>query len=451
MGAEEEVMDDYKEFLNRKRRERTASGIEPTFLPDVLKGFQRYLCEWSIRLGRSAVFADCGLGKSLVSLVVAENFVRHTNRPALILAPLAVSRQFVKEGEKFGIKCRQTQDGTIRKGINVTNYERLENFNPEDISCVVGDEIGCVKNADGKTKRRVADFMASVPYRLIGSATPAPNDHMELGNSSEVLGVMPYRNVLAQFFTNQGDDTQQWVLKGHARTRFWQWMATWARAVAHPRDLGYDDAGYDLPELSIHYELIPSGKSYGLTPYVARTLDEQREERMRTLKQRCRRVAEIIPKDRPAIIWCHYNSESSLLAKLIPDAVEVRGSDKVEVKEKRLMGFSDGSIRVLISKPKIAGFGLNWQHCSDVVYFPSHSHEQYYQAIRRCWRFGQARKVNCNIVAVDSERAVIDNMLRKERQSIELYHEVVRHMNAVLRDERIYRTMDLEVKVPSWL
>jgi hypothetical protein len=180
-------------------------------------------------------------------------------------------------------------------------------------------------------------------------------------------------------------------------------------------------------------------------------LDEQREERMRTLKQRCRRVAEIIPKDRPAIIWCHYNSESSLLAKLIPDAVEVRGSDKVEVKEKRLMGFSDGSIRVLISKPKIAGFGLNWQHCSDVVYFPSHSHEQYYQAIRRCWRFGQARKVNCNIVAVDSERAVIDNMLRKERQSIELYHEVVRHMNAVLRDERIYRTMDLEVKVPSWL
>jgi hypothetical protein len=300
VSEKEEVS--YEEFLRAKQVAKAPVGFPPTFLPDVLKGFQKYLCEWSLNLGRAAIYADCGLGKSILSLVHAQNVVERTNKPVLILAPLAVSRQFVQEGKKFSVPCKQTQDGTVHKGINVTNYERISNYNPEDFAGVVADEAGILKNSDGKTRRLVTDFMEKIKYRLLGTATPAPNDYMELGTSSEALGVMPYRNMLAMFFVNDGKSTQQWRLKGHAKTRFWQWMATWARAVRKPSDLGFDDEGYDLPELEIEQHLLPSGKKgVGLLPYEAKTLSELREERHRTLHSRCRKVADLCPPDRPAL------------------------------------------------------------------------------------------------------------------------------------------------------
>lgn len=450
MGTEEE-MNDYDEFIANKRKVRRARGIKPTFLPDCLKPFQRFLCEWALLKGRAALFEGCGLGKSLQSLVCAENAVRQHNRPVLILAPLAVSRQFVEEGKKFDVPCKQTQDGTVYKGINVTNYERIENYNPEDFCMVVMDEESCIKNADGKLRRKVTDFVQRVPYRLAGTATPAPNDYMELGTASEALGYMPYRQMLAMFFVNGEDSVQQWVLKGHAKIRFWQWVATWARALRTPSDLGFSDDGYILPPLNVTHHTIPSGRrGSGLLPYVAKTLDEQRVERIRTLKQRCELAAELLPKDKQGIVWCHLNPESELLTKLIPGAVEVHGRDKDKDKERKLIGFTEGKYRVMVTKPRIAGFGLNWQHCSEMVYFPSWSHEQYYQTIRRCWRFGQLLQVNCRIVASEAESTVVSGMLRKERQSDQMYSSIVRHMNEALRESE-RRDGSLQMGIPLWL
>ena len=335
----------------------------------------------------------------------------------------------------------------------VTNYHRLKNFRPEDFVGVVVDESSCLKNFESVYKKEITEFIGKIKYRLLCTATPSPNDFMELGTSSEALGEMTRNQMLAMFFTNDGENTQQWNLKGHAKTRFWQWMATWARAARKPSDLGFEDGDFILPELKIHQHILPSidGKMDGFFPYVARTLDEQRAERTRTLKIRCEKVASLIPKNRPALVWCHLNSEGDLLEKIIPGAVQVAGKDKDEVKEERLMAFSSGQIKVLVTKSKIAGFGLNWQHCSDVFWFPSHSHEAYYQAIRRCWRFGQKNPVNCHIVTTEPERLVMENMLRKERQSIELYAGIVKHMGDAISENKHLSNGHVKMEVPSWL
>jgi len=445
-------MGTYQDFLREKQRKDQTLGFDPLWIPDFLFPFQRKLVEWAIRKGRAAVFAECGLGKTPMQLVWVENVLRKENKPVLVLTPLAVAPQTVREGEKFGIECKQSRDGKVWKGINVTNYHKLHLFSPEDFSGVVLDESSILKNFDGKYRKSITSFLAKVQYRLLCTATPAPNDFMELGTSSEALGMMGRNQMLAMFFSNCGDSTQQWVLKGHAQSRFWQWVAMWARAIRKPSDLGFSDEGFILPKLSTHRHMIPTGKrgESGFLPFLARTLTDQRKERRLTLVPRCEKMTELVPKKDPCIIWCHLNNESDLLGKLIPDAVEVRGSDKDEVKEERLNAFSTGKIRVLISKPQIAGFGLNWQHCSDVIYLPSHSHEQYYQAIRRCWRFGQKREVSCHLVAAESEKLVMDNMLRKEKQSEEIYSGIVREMGNVLSTKEETGPV-CKVEVPKWL
>jgi hypothetical protein len=765
---------DYSDYLKTKELRAAPKGFAPLFMPDYLMPFQASLVDWAIRLGRAALFEECGLGKTIQQLVWAENILRkHPKSRVLIVTPLAVSGQTVREAEKFGIKATQTQEGKLYPGINVTNYDRLKNYRPEDFIGAVGDEcfpagtqvdtvaidnslalkyiedirpgdrilnasgVDCVKatakrrvhcavvlrirgkeitcsenhpfftvhgwvgardlragdrivetaetmrlvrqdihpevsgeqirsflreillgemaneyagtqtegaherssredwtqgvrvaarreqvseetnrtnpqsesyeqsevrreddrhedtqrdiatveretrgqwdgtdgagenayrrprtrveargsshreqggervsdvlqdrlrereaenrdrggrvftqlteksrreegretstarvesveilqqddprldkfreadgslyfydleavrhpsfsvsgllvhnssiikNFEGQTRKRTTQFFSKVNYRLLCTATPAPNDFMELGTSSEALGSMTRSQMLAMFFTNGGDSTQDWEIKGHARRKFWQWVSTWARAVRKPSDLGFEDGDFNLPPLNIHKHEVPSTLDYGKGGFFktpARTLEDQRKERKDTLKARCEKVASLVPDKGSAIIWCHLNNEGNLLTKLIPDAVEVCGADKDSVKEDRLLGFSDGKYRVLVTKPKIAGFGLNWQHCRNVFYFPNHSHEQYYQAIRRCWRFGQKKPVECHLISSEAETLVVQNMLRKEKQSEILYAGIVQEINTAVHEDN-KKAMN-KMEIPSWL
>jgi len=444
---------DYSSFIGAKQIKRDSFGFDPVWMPDFLFPFQSCLEEWIIKRGRSSMFADCGLGKTPLSLVWSENVIRKMNRPVLILTPLAVAPQFVREGDKFGIEVRHSRDGSVFKGINVVNYERLHYFSPSDFAGVVCDESGVLKHHDAKTRSAVSAFCKDVPYRLLGTATPAPNDFMELGNSAEVLGRMGYAQMLGMFFTHAGDSTQQWRLKGHAKRRFWQWVSTWARALRKPSDLGFDDDGFVLPPLNVKQYTVSSQKmGLGLFPMSAKTLNEQRAERRRTIQERCELVAGLVSRDRPFIAWCHLNAEGDLLESLIPDAVQVAGSDDNSVKEERLDAFARGEIRVLVTKPRIGGFGLNLQLCSDMSFFPSHSWEQWYQAIRRCWRFGQKRQVNVNIVTSEAESRVLSNMQRKERQAVELYDSIVREMSDFQTGKNGDGKEQTEgMEVPSWL
>ena len=445
---------DYTAFLEKKAQLGSDHGFDPIWMPDFLFDFQKHLVEWALRKGRGAMFADCGLGKTPVSLVWCENIIRKENKPILILTPLAVAQQFVREGEKFGIEVHYARDGIVRKGINVVNYQRLHYFDPSDFIGLVCDESGVLKHHDTKTRKAVTDFCMKIPYRLLGTATPAPNDFMELGNSAEVLGVMGYAQMLGMFFINDGDTTSQWRLKGHAKKRFWQWVSTWARAVRKPSDLGFDDDGFILSPLNIEQHTVEASKpeSGQLFRFAAKTLNEQRRERRKTLRERCEKVAELCPKDRSFIVWCQLNDEGNLLEELLPDAVQVKGSDDNDQKEERLNGFAKGDIRVLVTKPKIGGWGLNLQCCSDVAYFPSHSWESWYQAVRRCWRFGQKREVNVHVVSSESESLVVSNMTRKERQSSELYDGIIREMEdfQLGRTDKKQEAME-ELEVPAWL
>ncbi len=365
-------------------------------MEDWLFDFQEHLADWTIRKGKGALFADCGLGKGPLQLVFAENVIRKTNKPFLILAPLAVSQQFVREGEKFGLEVHRSRDGRLKKGINVTNYERLHYFDPSKLGGVSADESGILKHFDTSTRKKVTGFMRGIDYRLLATATPAPNDFMELGSSSESLGVMKRGQMLGMFFSHCGDSTQQWELKGHAKRAFWKWVATWARSIRKPSDFGYDDGDFTLLPMETKHHILPTvSKGRGLV-YLARTLNEQRFEKRASLKIRCEKVASLVPDDRPSVVWCHYNPEGDLLEKLIPGAVQVAGRHKDEVKEERLVAFSKGEIKTLITKPKIGGWGLNWQHCSDVFCFPSHCYDEETELLtKRGWlRFGKVNKTD---------------------------------------------------------
>ncbi len=440
----------YTEFINNKRAARKLQGFKPVFLPSSMFDFQAVLAEWIIRIGKGAIFASCGLGKSLLELVYAENVHRHTNKNVLLLTPLAVAQQMVREGEKFGIEVHKTRNGKVYKGINVTNYQQLHHYSASDFICIIGDELSVIKNADGVTRKMVTEYMNQVPYNMGATATPAPNDFMELGTIAEALGAMGRNQMLGMFFTNDGETTQAWRLKGHAKRRFWQWVSTWARAIRKPSDLGFDDARFILPPLHVHKSVVASRATRGFLPDMAKTLGEQRQAKRETLKERCERVVEVLPRDRPCIAWAHLNAEADLLEEILPDAVQVSGSMDDKEKEERLNEFSLGNIRTLVTKPKIACFGLNWQHCADIAYFPDHSEEQYYQAIRRNWRFGQEKEVNCHLVYSEKEGLVVANMLRKERQTEELYDGIVRYMLEAEKENKQEQTNG-RVEVPEWL
>lgn len=442
---------DYKTFLHGKTQFGADAGFEPVFMPDFLFDFQRKLVDWAVRKGRAAIFADCGLGKTPMQLVWAQNVHKQTGKRVLILTPLAVGQQTVREAHKFGIDAEQSRDGAMSAPVVVTNYEKLHLFKPEDFGGVVCDESSILKNFAGTRRTEITAFMQAVRYRLLATATPAPNDWIELGTSSEALSYMRRVEMLAMHFTHDGGDTQKWTLKGHAQAAFWRWMATWARAIRKPSDIGCSDTTMRLPPLEVRESIVNVGRRLPGMLFIkpAETLDEQRKERRLTLTDRCERVATLVDHKEPAIAWCHLNDESEMLAKLIPDSVEVSGADDDERKEEVFEAFAAGNIRVIITKPSIAGFGLNWQHCAHQTFFPSHSFEQYYQAVRRSWRFGQRKTVRVDLVTSEGERGVMENMQRKQREADAMFASMVAHMNDAVAPERARRITTTEK--PRWL
>jgi hypothetical protein len=437
------------------------------WMPDFLFDFQAVLVQWAIEIGRGAVFADCGLGKTPMELVWAENIVRKTNKPVLNLTPLGVSAQTTREAEKFGIECHRSMDGKIKNCVNVCNYERLHYFNPDDFGGIVLDESSILKSFDGPRRRQITAFMRHIPYRLLGTASPAPNDYIEMGTSSEALGYIDQSEMLSRFFKNEeklseaerrGRRTREglilpkWIFKGHAEEPFWKWVCSWARALRKPSDLGFDDGAFILPPLherehNVKARSLPPGKLFHVA---ATSLREQIEERRRTISERCEKVAELVNHDQPALIWCHLNTEGDMLEKLIPDAVQVSGADSDESKEDKLTAFATGNERSLVTKPKIGCWGLNFQHCAHEVTFPSHSFEQYYQGVRRCWRFGQKRPVTIDIVTTEAERGVMANLQFKQTAADKMFSRLVAHMSEALHIEKTNDFKALE-EVPAWL
>ena len=456
-------MSDYAAFLEAKTQGGADSGFAPVWMPDFLFDFQSDMVDWAVRKGRAAIFADCGLGKTPMGLVWASNVARKTGRPVLYLTPLAVATQTAREAAKFGIDAVVSRDGqTLGRHIVITNYERLHYFSPGDFSGVVCDESSILKSFAGQRKKEITEFMRKVPYRLLQTATAAPNDYIELGTSSEALGYMGHMDMLNRFFKNDLNNSAQgrmrgevikWRLKGHAEEPFWRWVCSWARAIRRPSDLGYDDARFQLPPLNevehlVEVDTLADGFLFAM-PAIG--LKEQREERRRSVEERCEMIAQIVNKTgEPALVWCHLNDEGDMLQSLIPDAVQVAGSDSDDAKEKRLEAFSGGSARVLITKPKIGAWGLNFQHCNHVTFFPSHSFEQYYQAVRRCWRFGQKRAVRVDIVTTEGERGVMQNLQRKAEQADEMFSRLVAQMNNSLSISRTTNQTG-KIEVPSWL
>lgn len=424
----------YHQFLAAKAIVDPPSGIAaPSGLPECLFDFQHACTSWALRRGRAALFAGTGLGKSLMELSWADAVYRETQGDVLHLAPLAVSAQLGREAGKFGLAARVVKAGRdAEPGTSITNYQKIDRFDLSRFAGVILDESSILKSTDGHYRTRLIEECARIPYRLAATATPAPNDFMELGNHAEFLGVMSYTDMLATFFVHDGGDTQKWRLKGHAEEDFWRWMASWAVMLRRPSDLGFDDGAYALPPLNqiehrVEVEL--SGEGFGLFAPMAVTMKERLAARRDSVGARVARAAALTPADRPFVWWCNLNAESEAITAAIPGAVEVRGSDLDDVKERKLVDFSEGRIRVLVTKPSIAGFGMNWQHCADTGFVGlTDSFEQVYQAIRRFWRFGQTRPVNVHFVVAATEGAVLANLRRKEADAERMAAAMVRHM-----------------------
>jgi hypothetical protein len=452
--------DTYAGFLARKSQADGMLGFDPEWMPDYLFPFQRDLVTWAVRKGRAALFADCGLGKTPMQLAWAENVRRHTGKPVLLVTPLAVSYQTLGEAIKFGIDAGVSREGGIKAGITITNYERLHHFTPDAFGGVVCDESSAIKAFDGTRRAIVTEFMRQMHFRLLCTATAAPNDYIELGTSSEALGYLGYMDMLGRFFVNDMNNaasryrgqTLKWRFKGHAAQPFWRWVSSWARAMRRPSDFGFSDDGFILPELILRQHVIsglyrPEGE---LFERPANDIREERVESRRTLTERCEKAAELLTESDTAVAWCQLNDEGDLLEKIIPGSVQVSGSDDVDKKEEALVAFGRGQIRVLITKPIIGAWGLNWQHCNRMTFFPSHSYEQYYQAVRRSWRFGQKRPVTVDIVTTDGGINAMKNLQRKSAQADLMFTELVAHM----RDELVIRRTDTyptAVQVPPCL
>jgi superfamily II DNA or RNA helicase len=418
----------YADFLARKRSLAGDAGFE-TDVSDKLYGFQQEIVRFSVRKGRAAIFADCGLGKTPMQLEWARLVNEHTGGNVLILAPLAVAAQTVREGAKFGIETVQAREAAEVAPITVTNYERLERFAAMDWAGVVLDESSILKSFDGRTRELLTKWADSIPYRLCATATPSPNDYEELGGHAEFLGVLNRRQMLAEFFINDGLSAAHWRLKGHAQHLYWRWIRSWAAALRSPADLGYPDAGFALPPLnvdviSIDADAVSEDRLFAVP---VSTLAERRQARRESLPQRVGQAAEIVnATSGPCVVWCDLNDESAALARAIPDALEVTGADNADEKEARLLAFTNGDARVLVTKPRIGGWGLNWQHCNRMVFVGlSDSYESYYQAVRRCWRFGQTQPVEVTIIASNREQTVLENVRRKEEQARTMFEQLV--------------------------
>lgn len=412
---------DYQDFLKTKQVLVPSAGLQVNrnTLNPMLFEFQRDIVDWALQKGRAAIFAGTGLGKTGMQLEWANQICKHTDNNVLILAPLAVSKQTVQEGYKFGIEvniCRSQDD--VKPGVNITNYEMLHSFKPDAFTGIVLDESSILKSYSGKVRNQIIESFLNTPFKLACTATPAPNDHMELGNHAEFVGTMTRTEMLAMFFVHDGGDTAKWRLKGHAKEKYWEWVASWAVMLQKPGDLGYTDDGFILPPLNINQITVESETvSDRLFAVEALTLQDRQRARKDSAHDRVDRCAEIVNNSgEPWIIWCNLNSESEALTKAINGAVEIRGSHSSDYKEKAMLDFSNGKIKKIVTKPSIAGFGMNWQHCSKMAFVGlSDSFEQYYQAVRRCWRFGQEKPVDVYVITADTEGAVAENIKRKER------------------------------------
>lgn len=449
----------YQQFIASKGQAGARHGFKPLWLPACMFDFQAAVTSWAIETGRSAIYADCGLGKSLCELVWGQNILMKTNKPVLILTPLAVTYQFEREGQKFGIECHRSHDGKHSGGLVVTNYEQLHKFDPQDFAGCVGDESSILKNCDGATRKQVTEFMRRIPYRLLCTATAAPNDYFELGTSSESLGYLGFQDMLTRFFKEEskkdflGWGRKTYRFRGHAEQPFWRWVCSWARACRRPSDLGFDDGRFVLPPLNEREHMVENStpRPGMLFSVPAKGLAEQREERRVTLNERCDAAAEIVTDhDGASVVWCHLNPEGDRLEKLIPECIQVSGSMSDAEKEEKLLAFQDGQIKRLVTKPKIGCFGLNWQHCHNVVTFPSHSFEQYYQSVRRCWRFGQEHAVTVTIITTEGERGVLANLRRKQEQADAMFAALVENMADALRLDTSM-TFNQQETLPSWL
>lgn len=455
----------YSEFVTRKLGTVQATGIADGFtMPASMFPHQSALSSWALRRGRAAIFADTGLGKSRMQLAWADAVYRHTKRPVLILAPLAVAAQTVQEGAALSVEIQHVRDGAeVGPGINITNYDRLHRFDPSIFGGVVLDESSCIKHHNSKTLQALIDAFRNTPFKLCATATPAPNDWTELGTHAEFLGVCTRQEMLAEFFTHDGGDTQTWRLKGHARQLFWRWVCQWGALVRRPSDLGFDDSAYALPPLHLHEhhvetEMAPADGM--LFAVEAQSLSERRDARRASMDDRVGDCAAIVNADaEPWIVWCDLNAEGDALTAAITGAVQISGSDDPDVKESRLADFAAGRIRVLVTKPSIAGFGLNWQHCARMAFVGvTDSFESYYQAVRRCWRFGQKRDVHVHCFASSAEGAVVANLRRKERDALamaeslsaETHDAVMQSVRGTARHTNTYNA-ERPVAVPAWL
>lgn len=451
----------YDDFILEKSQIGQNSGFAPRFIPDKLFDFQKHLLEWSVKKGRAGVFANCGLGKSPMQLAWAQNMVEHTNKPGLILTPLAVGPQTVREGEKFGIECHQSRDGTIKGKITVTNYQQLHKFNAADFEWCVCDESSCLKDFDAETTAQVTEFMRNMKYRSMWTATAAPNDYIELGTHSEALGGLGFRDMLSKFFKKDEKALSRsheyrsgtFRFRGHAKRDFWRWVCSWARACRMPSDLGFSDDGFILPPLTVVEHLVKSSfiPKGDLLPKTATGLKEQRQERRQTIQQRCETVAKLV-SDTPgqSLSWCHLNDEGDLLAELIPNSKQICGDQSDEEKEEILSSWLRGEFENLVSKPKIIGFGINAQNCAHQTFFPSHSFEQWYQAIRRSWRFGQKNTVKIDVISSEGESGVLKNLKRKADAADEMFKTLVALMRDELSIERIEHKRQ-KITLPNWL
>lgn len=476
---------DYRKFLQSKAQKITQHGFEPLWLPEWLFDFQRSLVEWAIRMGRGALLVDCGMGKGPMQLVWAQNVLMNTNKPVIIPAPLAVSHQMLREAEKFGIEASISRDGKHRGGIVITNYERLHLFDSNDFVGVSCDEASILKAYNGTRRKEITRFLSKKDYRLLCTATAAPNDYVELGTCSEALGELSYSDMLRRFFVQLDDKGQkresrlqdeaeriieadpnyykklayrvsqtigQWRLKHHAATAFWRWVASWSRVCRKPSDLGFSDGDFILPELRTHQHVVaakspPPGMLFTVPAF---GMHEEREERKRTLTERCEFAASLVDHGRSAVVWCHTNPEGDVLERIIPDAEQIAGRTPDDRKVELYEAFASGQLRVLVIKPKIGAWGLNWQHCNHVVTFASHSYEQFYQSVRRCWRFGQKQPVDVDVIATEGEVRVLGNMQRKAEKADAMFAALVREMDAALRVERV-NPYTKRMRVPQWL
>jgi hypothetical protein len=432
----------YNEFLEAKKHSSINYGIDYDFMPDKMFDFQKYVAEYAIKKGRCAVFLDTGLGKTIIELTVAKNYIHKTNKPVLIITPLAVAFQFIREAEKFGIDdVMYSKDGRYNTKIVICNYERLDKFNHNDFDCVILDESSILKNFDGAIRNQVTTFLKKVKYRYLFTATPSPNDFIELGTSSEALGYMGYTDMLTKFFTNNEDTIKpqnigtQWILKGHAKDDFFKWVSSWSVSMRKPSDLGYSDEKFILPKLNINYYPVKNEKNMVkngqimLFNNIARRLTEVREEQRCTIESRCEQAVDLTNEHDISVYWCNLNDEGDLLEKMDPSAVQIKGSMNLDKKEDILIAFYNQEIKKIITKPKMTAFGLNWQHCNHTVYFPTFSYEQYYQAIRRFWRFGQKKEVVVDMVYSDGQKRVLDSLLAKTEKANELFSKLNSSIN----------------------